>query len=146
MQKLVLAVFTVCIFPTTTFGEVVVAARTIRSHSILTAEDLIIQKTRPNDAVVNLSDYIGLETRVVLYEGRPVSLSDVGPAAVIERNQIVKIVFVQGAIQISAEGRSLSRAGIGEGVKVMNLDSRNTVFGIASENGSIVVRGGNFSN
>jgi len=57
----------------------------------------------------------------------------------VDRNQIVPLVFKQGGLSITAEGRSLSRAAAGEIVRVMNLSSRTTVSGIVLANGSIQV-------
>jgi flagella basal body P-ring formation protein FlgA len=70
---------------------------------------------------------VGLEARVALYAGRPVRPEDLGPAAVVERNALVPLVFQHGALLITAEGRALGRAGPGEVVAVMNLASRATV-------------------
>lgn len=120
-------------------AEMLVAARTIRAHSVIMAQDLA---TQPGDAAGFASSpeqLIGQETRVALYAGRPIRLSDVGPPAVIERNQIVPLVFNHGGLRITTEGRSLSRAGAGDWVRVMNLVSRATVSGRAADDGRVYV-------
>ena len=94
--------------------------------------DLPGELSRPEDVV-------GLEARVVLYEGRPILASDVGPAAIIERNQIVTLVFSKGTLSIATEARALGRGGIGDAIRVMNLASRNTVSGTVTPDGSVVV-------
>ncbi|MFV2035181.1 MAG: flagellar basal body P-ring formation chaperone FlgA [Halocynthiibacter sp.] len=80
---------------------------------------------------------IGLEALVVLYAGRPIRANDVGPAAVIERNQIVTLIYQQGALIIATEARALGRAGPGDRLRVMNLASRSTVSGRVGVNGSV---------
>ncbi|HAW49029.1 MAG TPA: flagella basal body P-ring formation protein FlgA, partial [Roseovarius sp.] len=88
---------------------------------------------------VTLADLIGQEARVALYEGRPVRPGDVGPPAVIERNQVVPLIYLRGGLEIMTEGRSLDRAGIGDHVRVMNLASRATVSGRVTASGRILV-------
>ena len=82
---------------------------------------------------------IGQEARQAIYAGRPIRLTEIGPPAVIERNQIVPIVFQKNGLQITAEGRSLSRAAPGEKVRVMNMSSRNTVNGWVGPDGTVFV-------
>lgn len=49
------------------------------------------------------------------------------------------MIFRTGLLSISAEGRVLDRAGVGDLVRVMNLDSRLTVTGRVLFDGSIEV-------
>jgi len=117
-------------------ADAIVAARTIRAHTILTGQDLAI---RINDIEggVTADQLIGMEARVSLYAGRPIQLTDVGPPAVVERNQIVHLVYEVNGLRISAVGRSLARAGPGEYVRVMNMSSRATITGQVLADGRI---------
>ena len=92
----------------------------------------------PGGAVA-IEDVIGLETRVALYPGQPIKLGDVGPAAVVVRNDAVTMVYAAGGLTIITEGRALDRAAIGERVRVMNLDSRTIVMGRVREDSSVEV-------
>ena len=121
------------------WSDTVVAARTIRPQTILTLTDMAI---KPGDAPGGIQDpaeLVGLETRVALYAGRAIRASDVGPPAMIERNQIVPLVFQRNGISITTEGRALDRAGPGEFVRIMNLSSRNTVSGRVMPDGRVAV-------
>ncbi len=117
-------------------ADTIVAAHTIRAQTLLTGQDLAI---RANDIEggVTADQLIGMEARVSLYAGRPIGLSDVGPPAVVERNQIVSLVYEANGLRISAEGRSLARAGPGEFVRVMNMSSRTTITGQVLPDGRI---------
>jgi flagella basal body P-ring formation protein FlgA len=64
---------------------------------------------------------------------------EVGPPALVERNQVVALIYKGGGLVISAEGRSLGRAGVGEIIRVMNLTSRQTVSGLVLADGTVVV-------
>ena len=140
-----LAILGICLaamaLPLAAWADTVIAVRTIRSRTILTAADLALQKNDLTGAFSSIAQVVGLETRVVLYQGRPISASDVGPAAIIERNQIVLLLYVRGTVSISAEARSLGRAGVGDRLRVMNLASRKTVIGVVDAGGNVVVGG-----
>jgi len=120
-------------------AETLVAAHTIRPQTVLSAEHLVLKRGDVPGGLEDAALLIGMETRVALYPGRPVRLSDVGPPAVVERNQIVPLVFERNGLRISTEGRSLDRAGPGEFVRVMNLASRTMVTGRVDPSGQIFV-------
>lgn len=120
-------------------ADIIVAARTIRPQSVIARSDLAIQPGEAAGTTGSPADLIGKEARVAIYAGRPVRPSDVGPPAVIERNQIVPILFKRGGLSITTEGRALDRAGVGEVVRVMNLSSRTTVSGHVLKDGRVEV-------
>lgn len=119
-------------------ADTIVAARTIRAQEILAAADLQILSGE-GQGEVSLDDLIGKEALVALYPGRPVRASDVGPPALIERNQIVPLIYVRGGLRIVTEGRALARAAEGEHVRVMNLASRASLTGRVTSEGQVLV-------
>lgn len=120
-------------------AESLVAVRTIRAQTVLTSADVAMVSDTFKGALSAPDVAIGLETRVAIYEGRPIRAADIGPPAIVERNQIIQIVFQNGSLAISTEGRSLGRAGSGERLRVMNLSSRSTVMGTVSADGTVIV-------
>lgn len=120
-------------------AQTVVPVRAIRGQSILVAEDLEVIEGRAPGAVARVEDAVGREARVTLYPGRPVLEAQIGAPALVERNQLVRMVFARGALSIAADGRALDRAGLGEAVRVMNLASRQIVTGAVAADGSIEV-------
>ncbi len=137
-----IALFMLLLFPAAGSAETLVAARTVRSQTILQPQDLKLVAGSVPGALSVTEEAVGLETRVVLYAGRPIRADDIGPAALIDRNQTVLLEFSHGPLTISTEGRSLSRGGVGDVVRVMNLASRTTVSGIVGADGIIRVPGG----
>lgn len=122
-------------------AETVVPSRTIRSQSIIYQDDLAMQTGSIPGTVSDPAKIIGLEARITLYAGRPIRLGDVGPAALVERNAIVPILYVNGGLRLSSEGRALARGAIGDRIRVMNLSSRTTVVGTIQSDGTILVSG-----
>ena len=72
--------------------------------------------------------------------GRPVRAVDVGPPAIVDRNDLVVLVFNRQPLSISTEGRALGRGAVGERIRVMNLSSRTTVTGLIRPDGQIEVK------
>jgi flagella basal body P-ring formation protein FlgA len=134
-----LASFVVVALVECALADIVVAGRTIRAQSLILPTDLVVVDGDIAGGATHPAQVVGQEARVALYEGRPIRLADIGPPAVIERNQIVQLVFQKNGLQITAEGRSLSRAAPGERVRVMNLSSRSTVSGRVDESGAVYV-------
>lgn len=120
-------------------AQTIVPVSTIQPGETLFASDLRVVDAAVNGALQNAQAAIGMEARTVLYAGRPIHARDIGPPAVIERNQIVSLIFSVGGMSIVTEGRALDRASVGEIVRVMNLASRTTISGRANASGVVRV-------
>ena len=125
--------------PVTAYAEMVVSTRTIRAKEIISAADLDMKALNASGAITNPQDLIGQEARVALYPGRPIRDSDVGPPAIVDRNDLVLLVFNRRPLSITAEGRALGRGAVGDRIRVMNLSSRTTVTGHIRADGQIEV-------
>ena len=131
-----------CLFAVAAQSQTLVAAKNLRAQSIIGPEDLVVmERTIPGTYGI-VDDIIGMEARVTLYAGRPIRIDQIGPPAVIERNQIVTLLYRRGGLSIAAEARALGRAGAGDRLRVMNLASKSTVVGIVQSNGTVTVGGG----
>ncbi len=120
-------------------ADTIVATRSIRPQQLITAEDVRSEPADVDGAYAFLGEVIGQEARVAIYPGRAVMFGQVGRPALVERNQMVELIFSLGGLRIAAEGRALARAGAGERIRVMNTDSKTVLFGTVAENGSVLV-------
>ncbi|WP_132542119.1 flagellar basal body P-ring formation chaperone FlgA [Rhodovulum euryhalinum] len=120
-------------------AEMLVATRTIRGQTILGPADVAVAEGEMPGALIDPAEAIGQEARVNLYAGRPILAGDIGAPAIIERNQIVTLLYRNGAVNIAADARALDRAGVGDALRVMNLASRNTVTGYVAPDGTVTV-------
>ena len=141
MRVLVLAL--ILVGPQVAAADSIVATRTIRAQTVLSVEDFTLVDADIPGALTDPTAVIGLEARVTLYAGRPIVASDLVSAAVVERNQTVSLVFRSAGLSILTEGRALTRGGVGDQIKVMNLASRTTVTGTIDTDGSVLVNAGN---
>ncbi|WP_374430787.1 flagellar basal body P-ring formation chaperone FlgA [Tabrizicola sp.] len=120
-------------------AESLVATRTIRAKTLIAPEDLTLVSAALPGALSDPAQAVGLEARVSIYAGKPVRAGDLGPPTLVERNQLVTLVYLSGGLAISTEGRALSRGSEGDEVRVMNLGSRNTVTGRIGPDGAVYV-------
>lgn len=121
-------------------ADAVFAGRTIPARTVIAAADIYSRDVDLPGVFQDPERIIGLEARVALYPNRPIRKGDVGPPAVVERNAIISLSFSAGGLHIVTEGRAMSRAGVGDMVRVMNLSSRSTVFGVVQPDGSVIVQ------
>lgn len=128
--------------PCALWAETVVPITTIRPNTILTLQDLKVENISVSGGFSNPADIAGMEARVVLYAGRPILRDSVAPPAIVNRNEIVKLVYSRGALEIVTAGRALDRGSVNELIRVMNLNSRTMVVGRVTKNGYISIGGG----
>ena len=124
---------------TPALAESVVATRTLRPNTVIGPDDLTVVDAALPGALSDPALALGLETRVAIYAGRPVLQSNLGSPTLVQRNQVVSLVYLAGSLAISAEGRALSRGSEGETVRVINLASRTTVSGRIGPDGAVYV-------
>jgi flagella basal body P-ring formation protein FlgA len=120
-------------------AENVVATRTIPAGSIIGPEDVTLVDAVLPGALADISLALGQETRTAIYAGRPVRASDLGPPTLVQRNQLVPLIYRSGGLAISTEGRALARGSVGEVIRIMNLGSRTTVSGRIGADGAVYV-------
>ena len=125
--------------PGLALADMVTPTRTIRANAIITETDVTLHKTKKGQGFARIEDVIGQETRVVLYPGRPIRAGDIGPPALVTRNQVVRLHFSGNGLQIITEGRALERGAVGDFIEVMNLSSRKTIIAEVLKNGQLSV-------
>ncbi len=139
MMKQITLCLMACLVAASARAESLVATRTIRARSVLSARDAqSVTQTFPG-AATDPVEIIGLETRVTLYKGRPILTSQLSPPATIERNASVPLAYRAGSVIIVTEGRALDRGGAGDLIRVMNVASRTTLSGRIGADGSVYV-------
>ena len=120
-------------------AETVIAKHTIRAQQIIAASDLVLANGVTPGAASKLDQVAGQEARRIIYAGRPVTLTDIGPPALVERNEIVSLAYRVSGLTIKTEGRALGRGGLGDRIRVINLDSRASVNGVIDQTGTVWV-------
>ena len=125
--------------PAIALAQFVTPAHVIPARAVISAPDLEMQQGTVAGAFQAISQIAGKEARVTLYPGRPIMPGDVGQPAVVQRIQLVLLVYDKGALTITTEGRALARGGMGDRIPVMNLGSHATIRGVVSGAGKVRV-------
>lgn len=120
-------------------ADSIVATRTIRAQTVIGPDDVTVVAADVPGALSDPAEALGQEARVAIYAGKPVRLSDLGRPALIERNQVVTLIYMAGGLAISTEGRALARAAEGDVIRAINLASRATVSGRVGPDGAVHV-------
>lgn len=138
-RYVLLSLLALTAFASPSWSDTVIAKHLIRPGTTITSLDIVLTpENLPNGASMP-EEVIGLEASSLIYPGRPLGAHNLRLPAIIERNSIVTVHFARKGLAIKTEGRALERASVGESVKVMNLDSRTTLTGLAMSNGSVLV-------
>lgn len=132
------ALVLVCL-ATPALAESVVATRTIRAQTVIGPEDLTVVEAQLAGALGDIRAAIGQEARIAIYAGRPVRGEDLRPPTLVQRNQVVELIYLKGGLAISTEGRALARGSEGDVIRVINLASRTSVGGRIGPDGAIYV-------
>lgn len=139
MKKLASWMMAAFVFADVAAADALIATRLIRPGDVVTRDDMEVGEVSYPGAVSALEHVVGMEARVTIFPGRPVSLNDIRPPRLVRRNELVTLIYRRGQLDIRTEGRSLSDGVAGDVVQVMNLDSRSRLSGTVSEAGNVLV-------
>lgn len=125
---------------------VVVAARRIAVGEIVRPGDIEerrvrAERVRPGTAQ-RAEDVIGRQARRPVGSDLPFMLMDLVAPVVVAKNQPVLMLLDAPGLTLTAQGRALDSAAMGEVVPVMNLASRSVVEAEAIGRGRVRVRAG----
>ena len=121
------------------WADMAVATRNIRPGEVLRDSDVMVIRGEASGGFDDKDALVGLEARVALYAGRAILNAEVGRAATVERNQIIELVYANGPLSMTTEGRALGRGAEGQRIRVMNLTSKTSIFGTIQHDGSVRV-------
>jgi flagella basal body P-ring formation protein FlgA len=110
----------------------------IVSDADLTLIDLPMQRLG-SFAVLDQADLVGQQVRRMLVPGRPVPRQSVIPPKIVLRGQKVKILLQHGGLQLTARGRAMDDAHLGQELRVVNLSSNKAISAIATARGVVEV-------
>ena len=133
-----LIILALSLVPALAEAGVLAAARTLPAGTVITAADLrAVDGSRTG--ITDPSAAIGMQTRITIYEGRPLHGSMLQPPRLVNRNQMLRLTFQRGALRIVTEGRALDDAAAGDVIRVMNMASRSTVSARIAADGTAIV-------
>lgn len=90
-------------------------------------------------AIATAETLPGMEVRRMLEAGRPIMEQSVMKPFAVARGSKVTIAFDHGAMRLSAPGRALADAHVGDHLRVVNLSSNKTITATARADGVVEV-------
>jgi flagella basal body P-ring formation protein FlgA len=124
--------------------EVPVPVRAIGENEIINASDLTTIEQRADqlrsDTATLSTDLVGKMAKQPLQANLPVQERFLGMPVVIKRDDRVTMIVRNGSMMLTAEGRAMNDAGIGETVHLINAASNKPVEGIVTGAGTAEVR------
>lgn len=114
-----------------------VVAQDLKAGQLITDPDIIVRKTFKDSPVrsapsVTKEELIGKELKKNIRAGQLITLNDVRAQVMVTKGKIVTLSFTKGGIMLSAQGKALENGGLGDTVRVMNLQSKSVVQGTVS--------------
>ena len=125
------------------YGQVLVAARPLMNHQVITAEDVEIRRVNLGEAgpgaVAEAEQVVGLRPRGAVAAGQVLDLRHLEPAPLIRRGDVVNMVCGAQGLKISAKGKAEQTGYINGRIRLTNLASKREVWGRVVDSGTVVV-------
>ena len=125
--------------------EVPVLKHSVRAGDIIKQDDIEFRdyaKARARgDTITDMASLVGKTPERVITAGRPVRGMELAQAAVVKKNDIVKMVYNDGGMSISTNGQVLSDGIQGSVVNVRNMASKKIIQATVQDNATVLIGG-----
>ena len=121
-----------------------VLARAIKRGETIMAKDVEMkafsQYRIPKTALREASEIIGKTATGNLQQGSFLDARDVEATKVIEKNQLVTLVFMKAGLSLKTQGKAMADGGLGDSIAIMNIHSKRIVHGQVKAPGVVVIQ------
>lgn len=127
-------------YPATAGVRVVVPSRDIARGSVLTESDVTtttVTGSVMQGIATNAADVVGLEARRTLRAGETLRFQDLRRPVLVAKGSTVTMVFEAPGIVLTATGRAMSEAGMGETVTIQNPASWRQISAVVTGPGQV---------
>jgi flagella basal body P-ring formation protein FlgA len=124
-------------------AEALVLARSLKRGELIRKSD-VVKERRPraelgDDPVGRLDLAVGLAAQRALRAGQALKQSDLMKPELIQRNEMVTLVYEVPGITLTMRGKAMEPGSEGDVVSVVNLESKRTVQGTVTGFGRVTV-------
>jgi flagella basal body P-ring formation protein FlgA len=123
--------------------NVIALARPVKRGEILKSADLVVERHARNQAGRNVvTDYsaaIGLAARNTMPAGRMLHATDLMKPQIIQRNEMVTLVYRAPGITLTVRGKAAEGGAEGDVISVLNEQSKRTLQGVVAGPGRVVI-------
>lgn len=122
--------------------EALTFTRSLNSGEIVQPEDVMWTQVQshlaPAAGPQDAAEIIGMAARRPLRAGQAVNIRDLAAAVVINRNDMVEVLYQDNGIELTITGRAQRQATVGDTVSILNLQSNRTIEAVAIAPGRAV--------
>lgn len=119
------------------------ATRRLSVGEVIAPSDIELRsvkvKTLSQGSRSQLSELVGKEVIKTIAPNRPIPHDAINSPKAVSRNEEVTIIFTKGSLQLTAKGKSLSNAAVGEIVKIVRPDATRPLEGVAVAKGVVKI-------
>jgi flagella basal body P-ring formation protein FlgA len=123
--------------------EAVVVNRPVEHGEVLKASDLSAERKPKAEAsgrvISSLDEAIGLAARHALRPGQPLRAADLMKPEIVQRNDVVTIVYQAPGLVLTLRGKAQDSGALGDQVAVLNEQSKRVVQGTIVAPGRVTV-------
>jgi len=121
--------------------EVLTWNRSLQAGDTVAPEDLTWTKlaAAPSGAARDANELIGKTVRRPMRAGSAALPRDVSAPQVIRKDDMVEVVYTDGGVSLSLQGKAMNPAAVGEPLGVVNLSSKKVFQAVAAGPGKAIV-------
>jgi flagella basal body P-ring formation protein FlgA len=116
--------------------KIPVLKEALRHGTLISKYDLDMIEIREADlgpeTIINAEELIGMTPRRVMIAGQPIRATEVEAPKIINRGDMVTMIFKKGALTLTAQGKALQPGTKGDAIRVVNTGSNKAVEGIVT--------------
>jgi len=124
--------------------EVPVLSNTIRQGTVIGVRDIEMISIREDevrhDMTLSADDLIGMTPRRVILPGKTVKVNDLQAPLIVERGDLVTMIFNDGGMTLTAKGKALENGAKGDLVRIANAATSRTVEGLVTAQREVVIK------
>lgn len=93
-----------------------------------------------NGTVLEEKDIINMTPRRVMASGKPILINDLESPKMVDRGDMITLVFANGPMMLTVKGKSLQAGALGDTIRVSNLDSNRNLQGVVTAHREVTIR------
>ncbi len=90
--------------------------------------------------ILDEKNIVNMTPRRVAADGKPLMMNDLESPKMVDRGDLITLVFADGPITLTVKGKSLQSGAMGDTVRVANIDSNKNLQGIVTGHREVTVR------
>lgn len=124
--------------------QVPVLKNTLRNGDIIGALDIdyieLPAFKLSNGTLLKEEDIVNMTPRRVTVAGKPLISNDLEQPRMVERGDVITLIFADGPMQLTVKGKSLQTGAVGDTIRVSNTDSNKNLQGIVTAHREVTIR------